>query len=482
MPNSLNYNGETADPDCTCDACRRIRDLDAAAGPAEPDSDDARLYNEESWAWRDFNDDYQAPQVIPAQSPRLSESQLRAGFAQAARNITGAVAATRSNALEIVEAAATCTICGVTSEPYAIEDRLVCEACYLIEIGRLYSCSDCSNSLEPGNVYNFRPEGEGASRRFCRNCIRIHQDYCNNCGQVEASGTMRRDQRDRPVCRNCHRPEWKPSEWHPHRNTYRLIPRGFTFGIELETCQSENYADLEGETTWGCVPEASTSGREFVSPVLRGDLGLFEVKEFIQKWGSEWEVDNYCGTHVHIGLKKFSMEQQRRIAYGYYCMWPFISDVIGPERANNSMCGPPQWSLADLMEAGDIEDFAEARDRFEFVNWRSLLKYGTIEIRCLKGTLDSALIAQWTRWHCLFIKKCASMSMTQLQKKMADPMNFGIEVEPGLVADMRERMNLDGEPVRRTHPLRARRNSPRSDWDDEDSDREERDEFAEELR
>ena len=432
---------------CDCDGCRRIRDLDSAASVAgEPEDFSPSDWGLDDWML-DENDSPRpaAPQVAPSNFARTVRD-----FSAAAEVIAAASRAnSRPDVLQIVEAAERCSDCGITAEPYAVEDRLVCEGCYRAAISRLYSCHQCSTHLQPGDCYDFIQPGEQESFRYCRDCIRQLQDYCNGCGNIGPRNSMRRDTRGRCMCRGCYRPEWKQGEWKPERNTYNLVPRGFTYGVELETSNSENYADLEGQTSWGCVPEASTSGREFVSPVLKGDAGLQEVANFIQKWGDEWEVDNYCGTHIHIGLHKFSLDQKRRIAYAYHCAWSFIAAMIGPQRSQNSMCGAPQWTLADLMMAGDIEDFAEARDRFEFVNWRSLLKYGTIEIRCLKGTLDANLINPWIRWHCNFIKKVASMSMGKLQKAMSTDANlFCEQIDPAVVEQLHQRMG-----VRRANPL-----------------------------
>ena len=430
-----------------------MRSLDEQASAAGEPVDD---WGFEDWMVDENVSPTPAPQTAPqvAPSPYRSESAVAAvrDFGNAARNVVAAQAAgrpARVDVLHIVECAETCTICGTVSEPFGIEDRLVCEPCYRAEIRRLYCCTQCGNNLSPGDHFDFTPEGQQTPNRYCRNCIRSHQDYCQGCGGIGPLNSMRRDTRQRATCRSCYRPEWKPTEWKPERNSYHKVPRGFTYGIELETSSSENYADLEGNTSWGCVPEASTSGREFVSPVLRGDAGLTELANFVEKWGEEWEVDNYCGTHIHIGLHKFSLDQKRRIAYAYHCAWGFIGQMIGPQRSQNSMCGGPQWTLADLMMAGDIEDFAEARDRFEFVNWRSLLKYGTIEIRCLKGTLSVELISAWIQWHCKFIKKVAGMSMGKLQRQMSEnATRFCTDVAPDLVDDLNDRMG-----VRRANPI-----------------------------
>jgi len=464
MPTNSSPDRSNYDPACQCIPCQRIRQLDEAARGADETVSVTNEATPNFWrAWDDFDfnnpgEDRTGQPYAGAGVTGLSERErLEQRERQRRENEARHTAEQRrrtqeTSILEVIEAPSACQFCGNETEPFAINGHLACEPCYERECLRLYHCHGCQNRLDTNHIYNFE------NQRYCNRCIRTRQDYCHGCGTVAASGTMSRDSRQRAMCGECYRPEWKPTEWKPDSNTYHLIPKDFTYGIELETSVSENYTRLEGKTAWGCVPEASTSGREFISPVMSGDAGLTELKNFIAKWGDDWEVDAYCGTHIHIGLSQFNMEQKRRIAYGYYCMWQFVADLIGPARTQNSMCGRPQWTLGDLMGAGDIEDFAEARDRFEFVNWRSLLKYGTIEIRCLKGTLDVELITAWLRWHCKFIKKCASLNMKALAKGMADPNKFGNELDPDVVNTLRRRMGVRTDEV----PARVARGTRRN--------------------
>lgn len=333
----------------------------------------------------------------------------------------------------MIERDMACPHCGATEGLYAHGDNFYCEAAYIATAQSSYGCPGCSTAMYPNDGLHYE------DRIYCYDCAREHMDICTNCGQVQEQGSMRRIN-ERPFCSRCHRPEWGPSEWSVENNIFDRVSDSFTFGVEIETSQSENYHDLEDNTLWGCVPEASTSGREFVSPVLCGDKGLDEIALFIEEWGDEWEINDSCGTHIHIGLHSLEMDQKKQVAYGYLFAWPFLAQLIGEQRATNSMCGSPQWSLKDLVTAEDIEDFAAARDRFEFVNWRSLLKYGTIEIRCLQGTLDAELIAAWICWHVAFIANVGTMEVHELKLAMSAPENFCETVAPDSLSKIRDWM------------------------------------------
>jgi hypothetical protein len=80
------------------------------------------------------------------------------------------------------------------------------------------------------------------------------------------------------------------------------------------------------------------------------------------------------------------------------------------------MCGSPQYTLADIRRAEHIEDFAEMRDRFEFVNWRSYFRHGSLEVRILHGSLNQTEICNWIRLHALFIDAVKDKTYRQLNR------------------------------------------------------------------
>ena len=294
---------------------------------------------------------------------------------------------------------------------YVYDQENMCEDCYIERVRDSAGCSVCGSlNCEMRNVN---------ARRFCPDCVSDNFDVCSCCGEIGDQGSMLR--RGEIICRRCHNPEWAPGQFNPRRNTHRKVHKTLTYGVELETSYSPNYADLEGQTDWGCVREASTCGKEFISPILKGDKGLEEIADFISRWGESWEVDDSCGTHIHIGLQEYSLEECRKVAYAYRRAWPVLAKLVGPSRAHSGMCGSPRWGIGDLMAADDMHDFAGERDKFEYVNWRTLVRIGTVEIRVLPGTLDANLINTWIMWNCALVRKMAKLSWVKIEALWSNP-------------------------------------------------------------
>jgi hypothetical protein len=78
------------------------------------------------------------------------------------------------------------------------------------------------------------------------------------------------------------------------------------------------------------------------------------------------------------------------------------------------MCGTPQYGLEDIKAAEHFEDFAETRDRFEFVNWRAYLCHGSIEVRVYQGSLDAHEICNWVSIHARFIDAVKGMTYDEI--------------------------------------------------------------------
>jgi hypothetical protein len=168
---------------------------------------------------------------------------------------------------------------------------------------------------------------------------------------------------------------------------------------------------------WGCVYECSTPGREFVSPILQGDQGFDEVEDMCEYADNRgWRVDNSCGLHVHIDARDLSSEELLQVAYAYRKTYPLWKRLVASRRRDNSMCGTPQYDLEDIKAAEHFEDFAETRDRFEFVNWRAYLCHGSIEVRVYQGSLDAQEICNWVSIHARFIDVVKGMTYDEIDE------------------------------------------------------------------
>jgi hypothetical protein len=78
------------------------------------------------------------------------------------------------------------------------------------------------------------------------------------------------------------------------------------------------------------------------------------------------------------------------------------------------MCGSPQYSASDIREAEHVEDFVEGRDRFEYVNLRSYLSHGSIEIRAYRGSLSTREICNWVALHARFVDAVKDLTYDEI--------------------------------------------------------------------
>lgn len=197
------------------------------------------------------------------------------------------------------------------------------------------------------------------------------------------------------------------------------------FGVEIEFCTDEDiysWADMLRSTTgipvsvyggsydydgWKLVVDGSVDGWEFVSPILRGDEGMAQVKKMVKalkKHGAT--MDNSCGLHVHVNARDFSfanlmdamkrydqnervidqaVTESRREYRNHYAepMAGYIEQVAGMAKSKKQL-----RSILEDDGYGSIERYAK-------LNICSYVKHGTLEFRHHEGTLDVRKITSW---------------------------------------------------------------------------------------
>lgn len=75
----------------------------------------------------------------------------------------------------------------------------------------------------------------------------------------------------------------------------------YTFGAEFETSQGMLTSNQCESVNVKCVGDRSIGAGEYVTPVLRSNLGLKQIDSICSTLSEHCLVDNRCGFHVHIG-------------------------------------------------------------------------------------------------------------------------------------------------------------------------------------
>lgn len=286
-------------------------------------------------------------------------------------------------------------------------------------------CIECSELVHRSVTYN-NPEGES----LCQGCFNSYCFTCDDCGQTIWQSDMHRANGGR-YCRRCEpyhvARDWPTGEFSIPTPSYGEIGSERKFGVELETYRCPEHHTLKDKTIWGCVPDCSIEGLEFVSPILYGDEGLNEIKTFCHTVEDmDWSCNSSCGFHAHFDVTNENWESLRSIAYAYrktYALWcAFVSE----SRTHNTMCGAPEYSLSDIRKIksqSDWEYFVGQRDRFEYINWRAYFVHGTMEVRSHDATLDGGLICSWIMAHARFIDSVRNLSLSAIDELFGSNVN-----------------------------------------------------------
>ncbi len=304
-----------------------------------------------------------------------------------------------------------CNICGRVigrgNNPYG--DECFCDRCFSREFLNCHYCGETTRRMESYSTPN--------DDRCCGDCFSEHCGVCDGCG-----GTFYSSELDRGRCCDCeeNRGEWESSEFIALDTEYTEVGSRRRYGVELETSDCSGYRELRGNTIWECKHDCSIEGMEFVSPILYGDAGLAEIKNFCafarQK---HWHVNRHCGYHAHFDISDESWDSLRSVAYAYRKTYQMWSRLVPASRAENSYCGSPDYDLSTLREvknAADWDYFVGARDRFEFVNWRAYLVHGSLEVRTHAATLDGNDVCNWIKLHARFIDNVSAASIEDIDK------------------------------------------------------------------
>lgn len=130
-------------------------------------------------------------------------------------------------------------------------------------------------------------------------------------------------------------------------STYSISEgKEYTFGVEIETCRGFLPVYLDEKLNYQAVHDGSLRepdgsgpfGGEYVTGVLKGDMGFRQLKMLCTELSKRCLVDKRCGVHVHLGGINFNKEF---IVYMYYLARKLegeINSILPHSRRNNEFC------------------------------------------------------------------------------------------------------------------------------------------------
>lgn len=188
-----------------------------------------------------------------------------------------------------------------------------------------------------------------------------------------------------------------------HRLKEELERQGITVAIEGYNHTTRAH--------WKIVTDASITGRngfELVSPVLRGEDGMEQVKKAckaLKKCNAL--INRSCGMHIHFGARDFETKQWKNL-YKNYINYEGLIDSFMPvsrRASNNFYCKSMKHKFRSEAAAytaidgcSSIEQIAQKvcdRNRYFKLNAESFFRHGTVEFRQHSGTIEADKVVNW---------------------------------------------------------------------------------------
>lgn len=181
------------------------------------------------------------------------------------------------------------------------------------------------------------------------------------------------------------------------------------FGVEIE-CEGNNLFPAANDV-WNTVPDGSLRGQfpnESCEWVLREPLPLKEAIEAVN-----WLADankkatlNFSfrtSVHIHMNVQDLTFEEYMTLVYTYLLVEEPMMRFCGDQRIGNRFCLRVQDAEAFLdhveamadMGAAFIRNIYEDQIRYASLNLAATKKYGSVEFRGMRGTLDPKVLTTW---------------------------------------------------------------------------------------
>lgn len=190
------------------------------------------------------------------------------------------------------------------------------------------------------------------------------------------------------------------------RQIARLRSTTGDIGIEIE-CEGNKFQKQDLPAWWTYHKDGSLRGKDNAEYVLKRPIKFSEV-EFALK--DLWDMFKECGTildesnrtsvHIHLNMQSFHLNRLTAFMALYFSVEELLTEWCGDHRVGNLFCLRARDATAIVTK---IKRFIETDGKTEFtdgmhyagMNAQSLQKFGSLEIRSLRGVNDPKIILQW---------------------------------------------------------------------------------------
>ena len=168
------------------------------------------------------------------------------------------------------------------------------------------------------------------------------------------------------------------------------------FGVEIEC---DHYLGDSGYAGW--PSHFKHCGTEFVSPILQGEDGLRDVRDFFK--AVRPIVSDSCGLHVHVDVRDFTGEEKLELVKRLKSEKEIFFSKVDKKRHNNLYCSK------DIPAPYRNDDWYSYKtrvstDRFCWVNLNAIRDHGSVEFRLHEATENVGKVCAWVRFLTEFVE------------------------------------------------------------------------------
>jgi len=199
------------------------------------------------------------------------------------------------------------------------------------------------------------------------------------------------------------------------KKIYELLklnsPKKGDVGIEVE-CEGTNLNWDEGCQFWRIENDGSLRGlfpHERAEFILSSPVKASEVKAAIKELtnmqkDAKLNFSFRTSVHVHVNVQELQERDLLNMIYTYFLLEEPLLNFCGKERKGNRFCLRLQDAegvldaVIELAKRGIVEykrNHLEDHIRYAALNMAALYKYGSIEFRSMRGTLDAGVLNNW---------------------------------------------------------------------------------------
>lgn len=177
-------------------------------------------------------------------------------------------------------------------------------------------------------------------------------------------------------------------------------------GIEVE-CEAENALRKSNiPVPWGYHKDGSLRGNDNAEYVLEHPIMFKEVPKVIKDLWDMFKTDgtvlsesNRTSVHVHLNVQKFHLNRLAAFSGMYFCVESILTEWCGDHRVGNLFCLRAKDAPHIVTQ---LKDFIRQKGvglsdgmHYAGFNIQAMAKFGSIEIRSLRGVIDPNQILSW---------------------------------------------------------------------------------------